>query len=111
MSKIAIEPHHGTVKVLWNGHVIARSEKALDLIEGGASAVLYVPRADADMAFFERSERTTRCPYKGEANYFTLHDGKNRDENAVWTYEAPIAGVEPIKDHLAFYPNKVTIEG
>ncbi len=111
MSKIAITPHDGPIKVVWNGHAVATSTNVLDLREGGAEPVLYVPRADADMRFFERTERTTHCPYKGDAKYFSLHDGDTRADNAVWTYEAPIAGAELIKDHLAFYQNKVTIEG
>ena len=108
---ITITPHAGPIKIVWCGHVVAASSKALDLKEGGAPAVLYVPRADADMTFFERTARTSRCPYKGEANYFSLHQGTERADNAVWTYETPIADVAPIKDHLAFYANHVTIEG
>jgi hypothetical protein len=27
--------------------------------------------------------------------------------NAVWSYEAPYAAVTVIKDHLAFYPDRV----
>jgi Uncharacterized protein conserved in bacteria len=30
-----------------------------------------------------------------------------RSANAVWTYEAPYAAVSEIKDHLAFYPDRV----
>ena len=108
---ITITPHAGPIKIVWRGHVVAASDNALDLKEGGAPPVLYVPRADADMTFFERTSRTSRCPYKGEANYFTLHQGTERAENAVWTYETPIADVASIKEHLAFYTNQVSIEG
>ena len=111
MSRLAITPHSGEVKVTWNGRAVATSSNALDLREGGAAPVLYVPREDADMRFFARTDRTTHCPYKGDANYFSLHDGDARADNAVWTYETPIAEADAIKDHLAFYPNKVTIEG
>ena len=53
--------------------------------------------------------RVTTCPYKGEANYYSITDGKARDDNAVWTYELPKAGVGEIGSHLAFYPDKVEI--
>ena len=111
MTHLAITPHPSPVKVVWRGHVVAASEHALDLREGGGRPVLYVPRADADMAFFDRTPRTSRCPWKGEAGYFTLHHGAERAENAVWTYETPIEGAMAIKGHLAFYPDQVTIEG
>ena len=49
----------------------------------------------------------SHCPYKGDANYFGIGvDGKSA-ANAVWTYEAPYAAVAEIKDHLAFYPDRV----
>ena len=62
-----------------------------------------------DMSALERTARVTTCPYKGEANYYSITDGKARDDNAVWTYETPKAGVAEIAAHLAFYPDKVEI--
>ena len=111
MAHLAITPHAGPVKIVWRGHVVASSDHALDLVEGGGRAVLYVPRADADMAFFTKTARTTRCPWKGEAGYFSLQHGTERADNAVWTYETPVEGAAAIAGHLAFYPDQVTIEG
>jgi uncharacterized protein (DUF427 family) len=110
MSYITITPHEGAVRILWRGHAIVSTTRALDLREGGAGPVLYVPREDADMAYFAKTARSTHCPHKGDAGYFSLHDGETRAENAVWTYETPLPGAAAIKDHLAFYPNQVTIE-
>ena len=67
------------------------------------------PRADADMSAFARTTHETKCPYKGTANYFTLKSGADVDANAVWTYETPLSSVAAIKEHLAFYPDKVEI--
>ena len=78
--------------------------------EASYPPVVYVPRADADMRFFERTPRETTCPYKGVANYFSLRSGEAVDANAVWTYEAPKPGVEAIRERLAFYPDKVEIQ-
>ncbi len=110
MAHIAITPHAGTVKVTWRGHVVATSQAALDLKEGGGAPVIYIPRGDADMSYFSKTARTSRCPWKGEAGYFTLQHGDERAENVVWTYEDPIEAALAIKGHLAFYPNQVTIE-
>ena len=111
MAHIAINPHPGPVKIVWRGHVVAASDRALALVEGGGRPGLYVPRDAADMAYFTQPAPTTRCPWKGEAGYFTLHHGTERADNAVWTYETPIAGAAAIKGHLAFYPDQVTVEG
>jgi uncharacterized protein (DUF427 family) len=61
------------------------------------------------MSLFTRTERVTTCPYKGEANYYSIADGEQRDDNAVWTYETPKTSVAEIASHLAFYPNRVEI--
>ena len=78
--------------------------------EASYPAVQYVPRQDANMALLSRSERTTHCPYKGDANYFSVIAGGKALENSVWTYETPFPAMAEISDHLAFYPDKVTIE-
>ena len=76
--------------MIWHGRTIGDSEKALELHEANYPPVVYVPRADMEMSALERTARaiTTR-PYKGEANYYFIADGKARDDNAVWTYELP----------------------
>jgi uncharacterized protein (DUF427 family) len=105
---ITIEPNPGRVVVRFGGRTIADTTRALTLREAGMAPVQYVPRWDADMAVLERTARTTRCPYKGDASYFTVRaDGGRAAENAVWSYEAPYPAVAAIKDHLAFYPDRV----
>ncbi|HZC17432.1 MAG TPA: DUF427 domain-containing protein [Caulobacteraceae bacterium] len=97
------------VQVDYNGHTLADSRRALVLRESTYPAVQYIPREDVDMANMTRTEHHTHCPYKGEASYYTvLLDGKFA-ENAVWSYEDPYPAMAEIKDHLAFYPNKVAI--
>ena len=106
---ITIEPIAQRVRVVWRGRTIGESMRALELAEAGYKPVAYIPRQDVDMSLFERTDRVTTCPYKGEANYFSIRDGEHLDENAVWTYERPKVEVAEIASHLAFYPNKVEI--
>jgi len=106
---ITISPAEGRVVVRWRGRTIVDTTHALELKEHVYPVVYYVPRDDADMSVFARTTHETRCPYKGIANYFTLETGDEVDANAVWTYETPIEGVAAIKEHLAFYPDKVEI--
>lgn len=107
---ITIEPIDERVRVIWRGRAIGDSKHALELKEADYKPVVYVPRADMDLSALERTARVTTCPYKGEANYYSIVDGKVRDDNAVWTYERPKAEVVEIASHLAFYPDKVEIE-
>jgi uncharacterized protein (DUF427 family) len=106
---ITIEPIHERVQVIWRGRTIGDSKHALELSEANHPQVVYMPRADMDMSALKRTARVTTCPYKGEANYFSIADGEVRDENAVWTYETPKADVGEIASHLAFYRDKVEI--
>jgi uncharacterized protein (DUF427 family) len=107
---ITIEPIAGRVRVIWRGRTLGESARALELSEAGYKPVAYIPREDLDMSLFERTDRVTMCPYKGDANYFTLHDGEARDENAVWSYERPKPEVAEIASLLAFYPNRVEVK-
>ena len=83
---------------------------ALILKEASYPAVQYVPRSDANMELLQRTERTTHCPYKGDASYYSVvADGKTL-ENSIWTYETPFPAMTEISGHLAFYPDKLKIE-
>ncbi|MFJ1259654.1 DUF427 domain-containing protein [Cupriavidus sp. CuC1] len=104
---ITIEHNPSRVVVTLAGQVIADACDALTLREGGYPAVLYIPRKDVDMTLLERSDHITYCPYKGDCAYFSIPIGGERSVNAVWTYEDPFAAVAPIRDHLAFYTDRI----
>jgi uncharacterized protein (DUF427 family) len=107
---ITISTNPRRVRVSADGVVIAETTAALMLKEASYPAVNYVPRKDANMSLLKRTERVTHCPYKGDANYFSIvADGKTIAD-AIWTYEAPFPAMEQISGHLAFYPDKVKIE-
>lgn len=104
---ITVEPSASRVRVTAGGHVIADTRAALTLRESDYPAVQYVPRADVDMSLLERTDNESYCPYKGEASYFSIPSGGERSINAIWTYEHPYDAVAPIKEYLAFYPDRV----
>ena len=104
---ITITPNSKRVRVTFAGKVIADTAHALSLKEANYPAVNYIPRADADMGALHASDRTSHCPYKGDAGYFSIEVDGRRAENAVWTYEQPYPAMAEIKDHLAFYPDRV----
>ncbi len=106
---ISIERNFSRVIVSVAGRVIADTREALTLSEAHYPAVDYIPRKDVDMTLLARTDRTTYCPYKGDAAYFSIPAGGERSIDAVWTYEAPYPAVEAIRGHLAFYPDRVEI--
>ena len=104
---ITIQPNQGRVVVTLGEQVIADTREALTLREASYPPVQYIPRKDVDMTALTRSATTTYCPYKGEASYFSIPAGGERSGDAIWTYESPYDAVAEIKDHLAFYPDRI----
>jgi uncharacterized protein (DUF427 family) len=104
---ITIEHNPRRVVVSVAGRVIADTRDALTLREASYPAVQYIPRKDVDLTLLERTGHATYCPYKGDCGYFTIALGGDRSINAVWTYETPYPAVAAIKDHLAFYSDRV----
>lgn len=104
---ITVEPAPVRVVVRAVGQVLADSTEALALHEADYPVTYYVPRADVDLAALERTDHGTHCPYKGDAAYFSVPGLGERGVNAVWSYESPYPAVAPIRDHLAFYPDRM----
>jgi uncharacterized protein (DUF427 family) len=104
---ITIERNAARIVVTVAGRIVADTREALTLREAAYPAVQYIPRKDVDMALLQRTAHATYCPYKGDCAYFSILLGGDRSTNAVWSYEAPYAPVAPIKDYLAFYPERV----
>ena len=78
---------------------------------GGLQAGASTSRAtDVDMDYFSRTERTTHCPYKGEANYFTIFMDGSSPRTRSGPTRTPIRPWTQIRGFLAFYPNKVEIQ-
>jgi uncharacterized protein (DUF427 family) len=105
--EITIEPSADRVQVTVDGAVVADSERALLLREAGHAPVHYFPAEDVDLTLLEPTEHTSWCPYKGEANYFSIPIGGERSVNAVWQYREAFPDVAQIAGYLAFYRDRV----
>jgi uncharacterized protein (DUF427 family) len=105
--KVEFEPSPKRVRVTFGGEDIVDTTNALILYESRHVPVYYFPREDVAMERLAATDHSTHCPFKGDANYFSVVvDGKTA-ENAVWTYELPFDEVAGIKDYVAFYWNRV----
>jgi len=107
---ITIRPASGTWVVRAAGAVIGETKNALELTEGDYPAVIYFPREDIAMAFLDPSDTTSHCPHKGDASYYAIEAKSGTIADAAWSYEGPKDAVAAIKDHLAFYHEKVAVE-
>lgn len=100
----------GTWVVRAAGAVLGETANAVELTEGDYPPVIYFPRADIAMALLEKSEKTSHCPWKGDASYYSVEGKSGAIEDAAWSYEAPLESMQAIAGHLAFYPDRVTVE-
>lgn len=106
---ITVEPSTDHIVVTVGDRTVADTSRALALHEADYPVVYYVPLQDVDRTLLERTQHSTYCPYKGDASYYSIPVGGDAAENAVWTYEQPREAVAAIKDHVAFYPDRVQI--
>ena len=106
---ITVTPTEGHVTVRVCGQVVAETDEALSLQESTYPVVQYIPIAAVDADALRRSDTTTYCPYKGEANYYHLGIGDETVDDAIWTYEQPYPAVAQIAGHVAFYPDKADV--
>lgn len=85
-------------KAIWNGIVLAESEK-VETVEGN----IYFPLSALNRDFFIESETTTGCPWKGTARYFTIAANGKENRDAAWYYPDPKPAADNIRDHVAFW--------
>jgi uncharacterized protein (DUF427 family) len=104
---ITVTPNPARVVVTVAGKVVADTRRALTLQESTYPAVQYVPIDDVDRSLLERTDTATYCPFKGDASYYSIPVGGERSVDAIWVYESPYDAVAEIKDHVAFYPDRV----
>jgi uncharacterized protein (DUF427 family) len=90
--------------------VIAETSRAFEMREAAYPVVFYVPLDDVDQRRLRRNDDHTWCPYKGEASYYDIIDGDATDlAGAAWYYDDPFPAVADIKDHVAFYADRVAV--
>jgi uncharacterized protein (DUF427 family) len=107
--QITITPSADRIVVRSGETTIADSQSTLVLRETNYPPVHYIPLADVDRSVLAPSELTTHCPYKGDASYYSIVAGQERGTDAVWFYDDPYPAVAEIKDHVAFYSDRVEI--
>jgi uncharacterized protein (DUF427 family) len=91
------------VTVIVGGETVAETRRARFLFETRLPTRYYIPPEDVRMDLLMPSEKTTACPYKGRARYYSVRIGDTLFPDLVWYYPEPISECAKIKDHLCFF--------
>jgi len=98
------------VRVLLEGAVLADSTCTRMLFETGLPVRYYLPKTHVRMDLLTLSETVTHCPYKGQAQTWSVRNGEELHEDLAWSYPAPFAESQKIAGMIAFYNEKLDIE-
>lgn len=86
------------MKAIWNKEVIAESDDTV-VVEGNH----YFPLDSLNDSYLKPSNKTTFCPWKGTANYYTLSVGGDENPDAAWYYKTPKDAARQIAGRVAFW--------
>ena len=98
------------VRISVNGEVVAETDRPRILFETGLPPRYYIAPADVREGVLLESEKTTQCPYKGVASYYSVEAGGDKIDDLVWYYPEPIAATQKIRGPLCFFNEKVDLE-
>ncbi|CAN5770222.1 DUF427 domain-containing protein [soil metagenome] len=91
-------------RATWKGATLAESDQ-VERVEGN----VYFPASALNREHLEPSDTRTICPWKGDASYYHVVVGGERNADAAWYYPEPKDAAREIRDHVAFWRG-VTVE-
>ena len=107
--RITISPLDAHVVVSLAGEKIAESDRAVALDETGLPTRYYLPPEDVRTELLAPTDRSTTCPFKGDASYWSVVIGDQVYDDMVWSYETPIPASAGIAGLLCFYNERVDL--
>ena len=93
------------VTVHWGDVQVARTRRAVLVLETAHPPSVYLPWADVVRHLLEPAGGGSFCEWKGPARYWNLVDGRRRLDAVAWSYPQPLPGAEALADCVAFYPS------
>lgn len=85
-------------KAIWNGAVLAESDKC-EVVEGNQ----YFPPHSINKQYFKDSSTHTTCPWKGVASYYTIEVDGQENKDAAWYYPSAKEKAKNIEGFIAFW--------
>jgi uncharacterized protein (DUF427 family) len=101
-----------SLRIELEGVLIAESTRPTLVFETNLHTRFYFPREDVKVELRPSSHRT-RCPYKGEASYWSFEVGGRAIDNLLWSYEDPLEDAAGLTGLMALFDEvvDVTLDG
>jgi uncharacterized protein (DUF427 family) len=97
------------VRVDVDGVTVAESDKPRLLFETGLPVRYYLPKTHVRMDLLAPTYSVSHCPYKGQAEWWSVRAGDGVHEDLAWSYRTPLPESQKIAGLIAFYNEKVDI--
>jgi uncharacterized protein (DUF427 family) len=108
-TRVDILPSSRHVRIEVDGVTVAESTKPTLLFETGLPVRYYLPKTDVRMDLLAPTETSSHCPYKGQADYWSLLLGETTVQDVAWSYRTPLPESQKIAGLVCFYPEKVDL--
>ena len=108
--RVDVLPSSRHVKVSYRDVTIAETHKPTILYETGVNPRYYIPAVDVRLELIEPAARTSSCPYKGFASYWSVLVGDDEMLESAWSYATPFPEARLIAGMLSFYTNRFIVE-
>lgn len=106
-------PDEREVVIRWHDRQVARTAKALRLLETSHPPTFYLPWDDVASELLRPATGSSFCEWKGFARYWSLVDGLHRRDHVAWSYPHPFGEWKKLANHVAFYAEGLlcTVDG
>jgi uncharacterized protein (DUF427 family) len=108
-TRVDILPSSRHVRVVVDGITVAESARPTLLFETGLPPRYYLPKTDVQLDLLAATGSSSHCPYKGDANYWSLTIEDDVVEDIAWSYRTPLPESQKIAGLVCFYPDKVDL--
>ena len=107
-TRVDILPSSRHIRVEVDGVTLAETTKPTLLFETGLPVRYYLPKTHVRMDLLTPNHSVSHCPYKGDAEYWSLTHNDLRADIA-WSYRTPLPESQKIAGLISFYPDRVDL--
>ncbi|MCG8670647.1 MAG: DUF427 domain-containing protein [Pseudomonadales bacterium] len=93
------------MKAIWNNQVIAESDDTV-VVESNH----YFPPDSIKREYFQGSQTTSTCFWKGQASYYSIVVDGKKNEDAAWYYPEAKEKAKNIEGRIAFWRGVEVVE-